>query len=681
MKALVKHHKVDVLVLRRGEQAYVERAGSARILRVPVPDGEILGRVEAFRRALRRQLEGADYDIVHVSDGWSGQTVLELQSQLKYAVVYDAGRSPLTGPLPLGVSVVSELQRAEAECATRADLVLAPTEPARQLLSGSLNSNRVHLVAPGVDVDLFDWDVPPTKGPSQILYVGTLSQGRGIQVLLGAMLELVRRTDAELVLVGRSGREFRQNLTATLRELDLGSRVTLRGVLDHSRVPELIAQATICVAPAAPDTANNRLALYPTKILEYLACQRLVVAPRRNSVSLLLRHEQTGLLFEPGQPTDLADTLERAMKDHDLRVRVARAGYDLVRQAHSASSTRRALIRAYNWLASQEPWRERFVKSAVQSAAVDVRVAELRVPGPQDTQATGWITNDDDAKVNAFDSNQFLLDEPTGVGSHETSINDPVGEVTRVELSPLLDSGDTRSTSLYPIDQEKVDDWVVEDSNMRPVVVAKSAVVTTDELKEGGDDDGSGGVRSSMDSSFVAGEIKSEDTAEVSLGDDRFIAVSVLLGSIVEEEKTRLFEVPSERLDGRRLDRKTLEQRMQSQQAADNPDNRTIIVSQQSEDQEATPLRTRKARARRADQDVAKITNEQHGPASLGAADGETTNPNLGPPERPPPLPPSAKPPPIPASDSRRSNLAANRHKAAFARTEGTHPGPGSDSS
>ncbi len=564
MRALVRHHKVDVLVLRRGEQAYVERAGNARILRVPVPDGEIRGRVEAFRRALRRQLEGADYDVVHVSDGWAGQTVLELQPQLKYAVVYDAGRSPLTGPLPLDVSVVSELQRAEADCAARADLVLAPTEPARQFLagvhSGSVHSDRVHLVAPGVDVDLFDWDQPPNDGPPLILYIGTLSQGRGIQVLLGAMIELVRRTDAELILAGRAGREFRQNLAATLRELNLESRVTFRGVLDHARVPELISRATVCVAPAAPETKSNRLALYPTKILEYLACQRAVVAPRRSSVSLLLRHEQTGLLFEPGQPSDLAETIERALTDHALRARIARAGYDLVRRAHSASSTRRELTSAYTWLGNLPQWRERFAASDDQSSP-----AELRMPGAQDTEAAGWPRPDYHANKSAsfesgsFDSDEVMLSEPTGSGSIETSLGEGVGEVTRVEISPLLDEVDTRSTSLYPIDQEKVDDWVVEDSNTRPV--QQSGVVGDEPVAD--DEAAVGGIRSSMDASFVAGEIRSDDTAEVSLGDEKFEAVSSLLGVPVEEEKTRLFELPANMIDGRTLEKNVLEARMQ----------------------------------------------------------------------------------------------------------------------
>jgi glycosyltransferase involved in cell wall biosynthesis len=538
VRALVRYHKVDVLVLRRGEQSYVERMGNARILRVPVPEGEIRGRVEAFRRALRRQLEGADYDIVHFSDGWAGQTVLELAPRLKFATVYDAGRSPLTGPLPLDVSVVSELEQTEARCAASADLVLAPTEPARQYLANLASPQRVHLVAPGVDVDLFDWDLPAPTGPPVVLYVGTLSQGRGIQVLLGAMLELLRRGDAELVLAGRAGREFRQSLANTVRDLGIEGRVRFAGVVEHAQVPELIAKATVCVSPGAPEITTNRLAIYPTKLLEYLACQRAVVAARRSSVSLLIRDGQTGLLFEPGQPADLADKLHRLIGDSSLRARLARAGYDLVRRAHSASSTRRELRAAYGWLASISPWRERLA-----AETDDLVEGEIRLPGVDDTEATGWPKRAGEA-VPGFDSSELvvemMIEEGTGSSSLETQLGEPAGEVTRVEVSPLLAESDTRSTALYPIDQQKADDWVVEAPNTRPV----------EQSGELGDRAAPpvkpGSPVSSNQASFVSGEISGGDaTDEIVIGDAQLAAVGALLGSLDEDEKTRLFALPS----------------------------------------------------------------------------------------------------------------------------------------
>ena len=94
IRALSSMHTVDLLVVRDGDQGYVERQGSVRVLRVPTPGFDQRSQIQAFQRALKRQLDGADYDAVHCRDSWSGIPVLEARGRLGYAVVYDLTRSP-----------------------------------------------------------------------------------------------------------------------------------------------------------------------------------------------------------------------------------------------------------------------------------------------------------------------------------------------------------------------------------------------------------------------------------------------------------------------------------------------------------------------------------------------------------------------------------------------------------
>ena len=68
IRSLTPLHSVDLLVVREGEQAYVERQGSVRVLRVPTHEADLRSQIQAFQRALKRQLDGADYDVVHCRD-------------------------------------------------------------------------------------------------------------------------------------------------------------------------------------------------------------------------------------------------------------------------------------------------------------------------------------------------------------------------------------------------------------------------------------------------------------------------------------------------------------------------------------------------------------------------------------------------------------------------------------
>jgi glycosyltransferase involved in cell wall biosynthesis len=345
VRALAPHHEVDVLVVREPEQAHVERLGSARLLRVPIVEEGLRERVASFRRALRRQVDGADYDVVHFRDGWSGNLVLELREQHGYQTVYDATRAPLAEPPLMDLALSAELTRSEEACLTQADHVLVPTELAQAHVL-RLRSKGVYVVPPGVDVDLFDWAEPP-PGPPTVLYAGAVEAGRGLRVLLRAMALVAERSDARLVIAGRITNATATSLAGSAAELGLQDRVELRGEVAHEAMPELIAEATVCIAPSAVEVSAQPMALFPTKILEFMACRRAVIAPRRGSAGMLIEHGVSGLLFQPGDVADLAHKILSLLHDPDARRRLAEVGYELVRQRHTASAVRRAVRQAY----------------------------------------------------------------------------------------------------------------------------------------------------------------------------------------------------------------------------------------------------------------------------------------------------------------------------------------------
>ncbi len=351
-------HVVDLLVMRDGDQPYVERQGNGRLLRVPTHDADLKSQVQAYQRALRRQLEGADYDVVHCRDAWGAAAVLEARERFGYAVVFDLARGS-DDRSGLEPEQITQLDRDEEACLLAADLVLVPTEAAHRYALGRGLPDRVVLSPPGVDVDRFDWDEASAGGPPQILYVGAIGQGKGIRTLLRAMAEVARTSPNRLVMVGPMAAGFEAPLRAAIAELGLSGRVEVRGAIDHEQMPALIAAAGICVTPAAPDLAPRPYALYPTRLLEFMACRRAVVAPRRGSIGLLIDHGREGLLFTPGDHIDLARKLRRLIDDPGLRDRLAANGYERVRREFTASAARRAIRNAYVELSERPEWRGR----------------------------------------------------------------------------------------------------------------------------------------------------------------------------------------------------------------------------------------------------------------------------------------------------------------------------------
>lgn len=518
IRALTPLHALDVLVAREGEQAYVERQGAVRVLRVPMQEAGVHAQIQGFQRALKRQLEGADYDIVHCRDGWSGIPVLEARSRLGYAVVYDLSRSPL-GETSLEPALSAQYARDEESCLLAADLVLAPTAAAVKALQGRGRPERVMLSPPGVDVDRFDWDDVPTSGPPRIVYVGAVDPGRGVRVLVRAMAAIAREVDARLVLAGPIAPSFEQPLREAIRELGLTGKVDVLGAIDHEQLPALLATATVCVVPAAADPTPNPTVAYPTKLLEYMACRCAIVAPLRETISQVVEHNREALLFAPGDPLDLARKVLRLLGEPGLRRNLAQNAYERVRRELTASASRRAIRAAYRVLV------ERFAD-------------QLSAAPPDESASIALLADDDDfeatvceeapaspqvdtavSKLDALDEALAALEEPAERTSSEL----------RVPVRPAPESDETMERAPVPpraraarawdapgpragAGGEAQDDWVVTHA-ARALDDPPGADAERDELADGDDGTPIQGVRAEapalpmLESTFVAGEI------------------------------------------------------------------------------------------------------------------------------------------------------------------------------
>jgi glycosyltransferase involved in cell wall biosynthesis len=359
LKALGPRYQVDVLTLRTptAELPYVERFMRTRMLRVPVGQGALVEQAESFGRALGRQLEGEDYDVVHLRSAWGGGG---LPAGPK--LVYEIARSTEGEPRAADAVVAEALAAVERQCLERADLILAPSRFAAATLSERGFGAKTAVVVPGVDIDHFDWEAtaPESDGVPRVVYVGRIGAGRGIRLLLRAFAQVRARRPAKLVLAGPTEPRFEALLDEAGAGLAgessrpspspdgaLKGDIERLGPVAHDDIPRLLATATVCVAPASPDEGDRPLAGFPTKLLEYMACRRAVVAPRRRSVEELVRSGVDGLLFSPGDSDELAAQITRLLDDVALRERLAASGYERARRDHPASATRRQLLDAY----------------------------------------------------------------------------------------------------------------------------------------------------------------------------------------------------------------------------------------------------------------------------------------------------------------------------------------------
>ena len=164
--------------------------------------------------------------------------------------------------------------------------------------------------------------------PLRILSIASLQPQKGQRFLIEACRLLVDRGVAvQCQLVGEG--EERSALADRIGELGLQDVVELLGSQPRDRVAELLGQADIVVQPSVVLQSGKTEGI-PVALMEALAAERAVVASRLSGIPELVVDEGTGLLVEPGNPIALADAIERLAGDPGLRIRLGRAGRELV---------------------------------------------------------------------------------------------------------------------------------------------------------------------------------------------------------------------------------------------------------------------------------------------------------------------------------------------------------------
>ncbi|MFN8120915.1 MAG: glycosyltransferase [Thermoleophilia bacterium] len=307
------HRPRDVRILHK-EAAAAARAGAdARVL--ACDDRLRRGRrlAAGWRMAERARKAGAD--VFHVHDPELLPAALWLARRSGTPVVYDVheylGETVRTKrwlPAPVRVPLAWAAARAERALAARLDGVVGVNGDlaARFAAAGARTATSVTNAPWG---DAFPEPAPATQ--PVVLYVGGLGPLRGLPLMLEAF-PMVTAPGARLVLAGPG------------EPGPVPDNVTLLGVVDHSEVAGLLADAAVAWIPLTRH--GNYARAVPTKLVEAMAAGRPVVASDIGRMAMIVRAAGCGILVPPDDPAAHAAAIDRLLGDPEEAARMGRAG-------------------------------------------------------------------------------------------------------------------------------------------------------------------------------------------------------------------------------------------------------------------------------------------------------------------------------------------------------------------
>ena len=217
-----------------------------------------------------------------------------------------------------------------------------------QLISRGIDSRKILVNPNGVDPEQFSPNIDGSMivnkyGLSDKLiigFIGTFGHWHGAEVLAEAFSRLLFRLPKykeclHLLMIGDG--VTLPVVKCIISKYDLDDYCTFTGVVSQADGPSYLATCEILVSPHVNNADGTPFFGSPTKLFEYMAMGKGIVASDLDQIGEVLSHDHTAWLVKPGDADALAAGIERLVNDATLRNRLGQ-------------SARSEVIDKYTWL-------------------------------------------------------------------------------------------------------------------------------------------------------------------------------------------------------------------------------------------------------------------------------------------------------------------------------------------
>lgn len=190
--------------------------------------------------------------------------------------------------------------------------------------------------------ELIPADTAPRQREPLAVYVGSVTEVRGIREMVAAMACLPAESPVKLKIGGPASPP---SLQAELEAAPGGERTEFLGVLDRPTVAELLQRAGVGLVALHPEP--NYLDSYPVKLFEYMAAKLPVVASNFPFWEQFVTDVGSGLMVDPLDPQAIADAITQILDDPERAREMGEVGFAAVSDRFNWDSEARKLIALY----------------------------------------------------------------------------------------------------------------------------------------------------------------------------------------------------------------------------------------------------------------------------------------------------------------------------------------------
>ena len=230
---------------------------------------------------------------------------------------------------------------------TAADLIVVVSQPIKDdLVAAGIPADRILVNPNGVDCERYSPNVAAgpvrgrhgLEGRTVIGFIGTFGPWHGAEVLVDAVGGLLRehptyRDRIRLLLIGDGA--TMPEVCKRLGAWGLTDVCVRTGLVPQQEGPGYLAACDLLVAPHVPNSDGTPFFGSPTKLYEYMAMGKGIVASALGQIAEVLEHDRTAWLVTPGRSQSLAAGLKTLIDDPVRCARLGAAARDTAVSRHS----------------------------------------------------------------------------------------------------------------------------------------------------------------------------------------------------------------------------------------------------------------------------------------------------------------------------------------------------------
>jgi glycosyltransferase involved in cell wall biosynthesis len=244
----------------------------------------------------------------------------------------------------------------ERNIASRATLVAAVSRVAAEMAFEAGAREDTTIVVPNA-VDIADVDSSLNghrrqhDGATAVLgWAGSFGPWHGAEVAVEALAHLP--PSVRLVMVG-DGKE-RAACEAVARSRGVAGRIEWTGGVSRAAALRKLAECDVLVSPHTP-LRDQPFFGSPTKIFEYMALGKTIVASRLGQIGDVLEHEVTALLVTPGDVHEVVAAIDRILGSPDRGLSLGEAARREAASEHTWDDRARAILSRLGEAVPAEP--------------------------------------------------------------------------------------------------------------------------------------------------------------------------------------------------------------------------------------------------------------------------------------------------------------------------------------